>query len=250
MSPAPARRPRRLTSRPSRYRPLAQMQAISKQDYTDAAAQARQAHAPASPRTKRRCAPRGSTCTTPASRPRSAGGSAGRWSTVGALVTANQADPLAVIQRTDPIYVDIQQSSRRPARRSSARIATGGVMAGQHASAPQARGRQRLRLHRRRPSFRDNCQRKHRDGDPARANSPIRRASCCRACSSRRIFTQAVDPNVLPRTPAGGAAGHWRRGLRVRRRRRQQGRAPRRRCSPHVRRRLGRHRRPRGPATR
>ena len=32
-------------------------------------------------------------------------------STVGALVTANQADPLAVIQRLDPIYVDIQQSS-------------------------------------------------------------------------------------------------------------------------------------------
>ena len=31
--------------------------------------------------------------------------------TVGALVTANQADPLAVIQRLDPIYVDIQQSS-------------------------------------------------------------------------------------------------------------------------------------------
>ena len=30
---------------------------------------------------------------------------------MGALVSANQADPLAVIQRLDPIYVDIQQSS-------------------------------------------------------------------------------------------------------------------------------------------
>jgi membrane fusion protein (multidrug efflux system) len=31
--------------------------------------------------------------------------------TSGALVSANQADPLAVIQRLDPIYVDMQQSS-------------------------------------------------------------------------------------------------------------------------------------------
>jgi len=31
--------------------------------------------------------------------------------TEGALVTNNQADPLAVIQRLDPIFVDIQQSS-------------------------------------------------------------------------------------------------------------------------------------------
>lgn len=31
--------------------------------------------------------------------------------TVGALVTANQADPLVTIQRLDPIYVDINQSS-------------------------------------------------------------------------------------------------------------------------------------------
>ena len=31
--------------------------------------------------------------------------------TVGALVSANQTDPLAVIQRLDPIYVDIQQSA-------------------------------------------------------------------------------------------------------------------------------------------
>jgi len=32
-------------------------------------------------------------------------------STVGALVSANQQDPLAVIQRLDPIFVDMQQSS-------------------------------------------------------------------------------------------------------------------------------------------
>ena len=31
--------------------------------------------------------------------------------TVGALVTGNQADPLAVIQGVDPVFVDIQQSS-------------------------------------------------------------------------------------------------------------------------------------------
>jgi membrane fusion protein (multidrug efflux system) len=40
------------------------------------------------------------------------GGRIGRsLSTVGALVSANQQDPLAVIQRLDPIYVDMQQSS-------------------------------------------------------------------------------------------------------------------------------------------
>ena len=31
--------------------------------------------------------------------------------TEGALVTANQADPLTTITRLDPVYVDIQQSA-------------------------------------------------------------------------------------------------------------------------------------------
>jgi membrane fusion protein (multidrug efflux system) len=96
--------------RANRYKPLAEMEAISKQDYTDAAAQARQARAAV--------AQNGAALDTArinlryTSIPSPISGRIGRsLSTVGALVTANQADPLAVIQRLDPMYVDIQQSS-------------------------------------------------------------------------------------------------------------------------------------------
>ena len=41
--------------------------------------------------------------------------------TVGALVSASQADPLATIQQLDPIFVDIQQSRRRRCSRCAAR---------------------------------------------------------------------------------------------------------------------------------
>ena len=96
--------------RANRYKPLAEMEAISKQDYTDAAAQARQARAAVAQNSAAldtaRINLRYTTIPAPIS------GRIGRsLSTVGALVTANQADPLAVIQRLDPIYVDIQQSS-------------------------------------------------------------------------------------------------------------------------------------------
>jgi membrane fusion protein (multidrug efflux system) len=49
--------------------------------------------------------------------------------TVGALVTSNQADPLAVIQSSDPIYVDIQQSSADLLTLKRA-LAAGGVTPG------------------------------------------------------------------------------------------------------------------------
>jgi membrane fusion protein, multidrug efflux system len=96
--------------RANRYKPLAEMEAISKQEYTDAAAQARQARASVAQNSAAldtaRINLRYTTIPAPIS------GRIGRsLSTVGALVTANQADPLAVIQRLDPIYVDIQQSS-------------------------------------------------------------------------------------------------------------------------------------------
>ncbi|ATQ41678.1 efflux RND transporter periplasmic adaptor subunit [Caulobacter mirabilis] len=47
--------------------------------------------------------------------------------TVGALVTASQADPLASIQRMDPIYVDLSQSAADLLKLRS-RLASGGVM--------------------------------------------------------------------------------------------------------------------------
>lgn len=115
-------------TRASRYRPLAQMEAISKQDYTDAAAQARQARAQVAQNSAAlRTAKINLNFTT---LPSPISGRIGRsLVTVGALVTANQATPLAVIQRTDPMYVDIQQASAdlQALRRS---LASGGLTAG------------------------------------------------------------------------------------------------------------------------
>lgn len=93
-----------------RFRPLAEMEAISQQEYTDAAAQARMARAAVAQSEAAletaRINLRYTTIPAPI------GGRIGRsLSTVGALVSANQADPLAAIQRIDPIYVDVQQSS-------------------------------------------------------------------------------------------------------------------------------------------
>ncbi len=93
-----------------RYRPLAAIEAVSKQEYTDAAAQARQARAGvaqnAAMLNTAQINMRFTTIPAPIS------GRIGRsLATVGALATANQAEPLAVIQKTDPIYVDIRQSA-------------------------------------------------------------------------------------------------------------------------------------------
>lgn len=93
-----------------RFRPLAEAEAVSKQDYTDAAAQARQAAAAvAQGRAQLDTAQINLRFTAV---PAPITGRIGRsLFTQGALVTSNQADPLAVIQRLDPIFVDIQQSS-------------------------------------------------------------------------------------------------------------------------------------------
>jgi len=112
----------------NRYRPLAEMQAIAEQDYTDALAQSRVAQAGVAQNNAAletaRINLRYATITAPIS------GRIGRsLSTVGALVSASQADPLAIIQRFDPIYVDIQQSSAQlTALRQS--VASGEVLAG------------------------------------------------------------------------------------------------------------------------
>jgi len=97
-------------ARANRFRPLAQIEAVSQQEYTDAAAQARQARAAVAQNQAAletaRINLRFATIRAPIS------GRIGRsLFTQGALVSANQAGPLAIIQRTDPIYVDIQQSS-------------------------------------------------------------------------------------------------------------------------------------------
>ncbi|HXH16885.1 MAG TPA: efflux RND transporter periplasmic adaptor subunit [Sphingomonas sp.] len=93
-----------------RYKPLAEMEAISKQDYTNAVATSRQATASvAQTRAALETARINLKFTTV---PAPITGRIGRsLFTVGALVSGTQTDPLAQIQRLDPMFVDIQQSS-------------------------------------------------------------------------------------------------------------------------------------------
>lgn len=98
------------SAKAQRYKPLADMEAIAKQDYTDAQAAARVARAGiaqnAATLETARINLRFTTVPAPIS------GRIGRaLFTVGALASASQSDPLATIQRTDPIYVDMQQSA-------------------------------------------------------------------------------------------------------------------------------------------
>lgn len=97
-------------ARSNRLKPLAAEQAVAQQDYTDALAQARAAQASvAQNRAALNTAQINLRFTTV---PAPITGRIGRsLFTEGALVTSNQADPLAVISVLDPIFVDIQQSS-------------------------------------------------------------------------------------------------------------------------------------------
>jgi membrane fusion protein (multidrug efflux system) len=86
------------------------MEAVARQDYIDALATARSAKASiaqnAATLDTAKINLRFTTVPAPIS------GRIGRsLSTVGALASASQTDPLAVIQRMDPIYVDMQQSA-------------------------------------------------------------------------------------------------------------------------------------------
>jgi membrane fusion protein (multidrug efflux system) len=93
-----------------RYKPLAEMEAVAKQDYVDAVAQAGVARAAiAQNQAALETAQINLRYTTV---PAPISGRIGRsLVTVGALASASQATPLAIIQRTDPIYVDMQQSA-------------------------------------------------------------------------------------------------------------------------------------------
>lgn len=120
-------RARASDERVTRLKPLAAMQAVAEQDYTDAVAEAGVARAAvAQARAALETARinlRYATITAPIS------GRIGRAiATPGALVSATQGDPLAVIQQLDPIYVDIQQSSAELTSLRQA-LAAGGVTA-------------------------------------------------------------------------------------------------------------------------
>ena len=94
----------------SRYAPLVKEQAISKQDYTNAVAQARQADASVAQNSAALRSARINQRYTRVPAPIS--GRVGLSNvTEGALVTANQPDALTTITRLDPVYVDIQESA-------------------------------------------------------------------------------------------------------------------------------------------
>lgn len=93
-----------------RFKPLAEMQAVSAQEYTDALAQSRQAQAAIAQSRAQLATAQINLRFTRVPAPIS--GRIGRsLFTQGALVTINQAEPLSVIQKLDPIFVDIRQSS-------------------------------------------------------------------------------------------------------------------------------------------
>ncbi|TPG21118.1 efflux RND transporter periplasmic adaptor subunit [Sphingomonas koreensis] len=93
-----------------RYKPLADMQAVAKQDYTDAAAAA--GEAAAAVKQQQALLQTANINLKFTTVPAPITGKIGRsLFTEGALVTSSQTDPLTTIQRLDPIYVDIQQSS-------------------------------------------------------------------------------------------------------------------------------------------
>lgn len=96
--------------RAERLKPLAEAQAVSLQEYTDAQAAARQAAAAVK---QARAQVQTAGVNLQFTRvPAPISGRIGRsLFTVGALVTGNQTEPLAVIQGVDPVFVDIQQSS-------------------------------------------------------------------------------------------------------------------------------------------
>lgn len=98
------------TAQAERLKPLADIEAVARQDYTDALAAARQARAAvAQSEARLQTAQINLRYTTV---PAPITGRIGRsLVTVGALVTANQATPLAQISQLDPMFVDIQQSS-------------------------------------------------------------------------------------------------------------------------------------------
>lgn len=112
----------------NRYKPLAEMEAVARQDYTDALADARVARASVAQQAAALDTARINLRFTTVPAPIS--GRIGRsLLTVGALANASQADPLAVIQRTDEIYVDMQQSAA-DVTRLRRKLAAGGVQPG------------------------------------------------------------------------------------------------------------------------
>jgi membrane fusion protein (multidrug efflux system) len=178
----------------ARYKPLVEQQAISKQDYTNAVAQARQADAAvAQTSAALRTAQINLHYT---SIPAPISGRIGRsLATVGALVTANQTDPLAVITRVDPIYVDMQQSAADLLALRRA-LSSGGAMPGST--------QVRLKLddgsdyaYTGTVQFAEMITNESTGTVTLRAQFPNPQGTLLPGMFVQSVFTQAVDPNVF-----------------------------------------------------
>lgn len=117
------------SAKAARYKPLADMEAVSKQDYDDAAAAARAARAAVAQ--NRAALDTAQINLRFTSVPAPISGRIGRpLYTTGTLVGMNQAEPLAVIQRTDSVYVDMQQSAADLTRLRQSLISNTGTAPG------------------------------------------------------------------------------------------------------------------------
>ncbi len=94
----------------ARYKPLVEMEAVAKQDYTNAVAQARMAEASIAMNAATLQAAQVNLRWTRVPAPITGQIGLSNY-TEGALVTSGQTDPLTTITRLDPIYVDVQQSA-------------------------------------------------------------------------------------------------------------------------------------------
>ena len=94
----------------ARYKPLVDLQAVARQDYTNAVAQARMANAAIAQNAANLRAAQVNLRWTRVPAPITGQIGVSNF-TEGALVTTGQTAPLTTITRLDPIYVDIQQSS-------------------------------------------------------------------------------------------------------------------------------------------
>ena len=226
-----------------------QMEAISKQDYTDAAgpgaAGARRGRAEPTPRSR---LPR-SIFASPASRRRSAAASAARCRPWARWSPPTRPMPLAIITSARP------DLCRHPAIGADLLTLSGAL-----ASGGTVPGSTQVRLKLDDGSdygftgtvqfSEDHRQRKHRHGDAARTLPEPAGRCCCPGMFVQAAFTQAVDPNVflVPQQAVqrdiGGEAyvfvvGPGNKAVRRKRRRR-----------PHFWPELGGNRRASGPATR
>ncbi len=173
-----------------RYGELVKINAISRQDFENATTSAQQAQADVAAQAAALRTAQIDLGRTTVKAPIT--GRIGRSTfTTGALVTAAQTEPLSVIQRLDPIYVDIQQSSADLLKLRQQ------ILAGQ-VSRDRADARVRLKLEDG-TSYGPEGTLKFTDVtvDPrpaARRSAPssqTRAACCCRACSSAPSWSRA-----------------------------------------------------------